>query len=119
METGKKAEIRVDVRCAYNGREVLMGLASNRQSRTKRFNLRATPRQERLIKVAAERKGLNVTDFILESACEKAEEALSDQTRFVLNDKQWKAFMEALDRPPQVIPQIRKLFSEPSTALSR
>jgi len=41
-------------------------------------------------KVAAERQGLNVTDFILESACEKAEETLSEQTRFVLNDKQWK-----------------------------
>jgi uncharacterized protein (DUF1778 family) len=96
-----------------------MGISSNRQTRTKRFNLRATSRQERLIKVAAERQGLNVTDFILESACEKAEETLADQTRFVLNDKQWKLFMEALDRPPKVIPQIRKLFSERSVAESR
>ena len=96
-----------------------MGISANRQTRTKRFNLRATSRQERLIKVAAERQGLNVTDFILESACEKAEETLSEQTRFVLNDKQWKLFMEALDRPPQAIPQIGKLFSEPSVAESR
>jgi uncharacterized protein (DUF1778 family) len=96
-----------------------MGVSSNSQTRTKRFNLRATPRQERLIKVAAERQGLNVTDFILESACEKADEALSAQTRFVLNEKQWKLFMEALDRPPRRIPQIRKLFSEPSVAKSR
>ncbi len=96
-----------------------MGISSNRQSRIKRFNLRATSRQQRLIKVAAARQGQNVTDFILESACEKAEETLSDQTRFVLNDKQWKLFMEALDRPPRVIPPIRKLFSEPSVAVSR
>jgi uncharacterized protein (DUF1778 family) len=96
-----------------------MGISSNRQARTKRFNLRATSRQERLIKVAAERQGLNVTDFILESACEKAEATLSEQTHFVLNDQRWKLFMEALDRPQQVIPQIRKLFSEPSVAESR
>ena len=96
-----------------------MSVSTNRQTRIKRFNLRATSRQERLIKVAAERQGLNVTDFILESACEKAEQTLSDQTRFVLNDKQWKLFMEALDRPPQVIPPIRKLFAEPSVAESR
>jgi uncharacterized protein (DUF1778 family) len=96
-----------------------MGVSTKSQPRIKRFNLRATARQEKLIKIAAERQGLNVTDFILESACEKAEEALSAQTRFVLNDKQWKAFMEALDRPPRIIPQVRKLFSGPSVAESR
>jgi uncharacterized protein (DUF1778 family) len=96
-----------------------MSVSTRLQRRSKRFNLRATTRQEKLIKYAAERQGLNVTDFILESACQKAEEALSAQTHFVLNDKQWQAFMEALDRPSRVIPKIRKLFSEPSVAESR
>jgi uncharacterized protein (DUF1778 family) len=96
-----------------------MGVSTKAQIRTKRFNLRATARQEKLIKVAAERQGVNVTDFILESACQRAEEALAAQTHFVLNEKQWRLFMDALDRPPQVIPQIKKLFSEPSVATSR
>ena len=96
-----------------------MGITTTDQTRTKRFNLRATPKQEKLIRVAAERQGLNVTDFILESACEKAEQALSDQTRFVVDDKTWALFMKALDAPPKVIPQIRKLFSGPSVAESR
>ena len=96
-----------------------MGLATEPQSRTKRFSLRATPRQQRLIEVAAERQGRSATDFILESACEKAEQALTDQTRFVLDDKRWKLFMNALDRPPRVIPQIKKLFSDPPIAKSR
>jgi uncharacterized protein (DUF1778 family) len=96
-----------------------MATSSKPQARSKRFNLRATPRQERLIKVAADRQGLNVTDFILASACEKAEATLSDQTRFVVSERQWKLLMEALDRPPQVIPQIRKLFSGPTVAQSR
>ena len=96
-----------------------MGITTTDQTRTKRFNLRATPKQENLIRVAAERQGQNVTDFILESACEKAEQALSDQTRFVVDDKTWALFMKALDAPPKVIPQIRKLFSGPSVAESR
>ena len=96
-----------------------MGVSTKSQTRTKRFNLRATARQEKLIKVAAERQGVNVTDFILESACQRAEETLATQVHFVLNEKQWRLFMEALDRPPHVIPQIRKLFSEPSVAESR
>jgi hypothetical protein len=47
---------------------------------------------------------VNVADFIMRSACEKAEQALSDQTHFVLDDKQWKAFMAALDQPPMTNP---------------
>ena len=58
-------------------------------------------------------------DFILGAAREKAEEALADQTRFVLDERQWKRFMAALDRPPQVIPQIRKLFADRPIAQSR
>jgi uncharacterized protein (DUF1778 family) len=96
-----------------------MKLQADPQTRTKRFNLRATPRQEQLIKFAAERQGINVTDFILETACQKAEESLANQTRLVLDDQQWKLFMDALDRPPRVIPQIKKLFSTPPVAKSR
>ena len=96
-----------------------MGISSNGESKSKRFNLRATPKQDNLIRVAAKVRGLDVTDFIIESACEKAQETLADQTHFVLNEKQWAEFMKALDEPPRIIPEIQKLFSEPSVAESR
>jgi len=96
-----------------------MGISTSDETRTKRIHLRATPKQERLIKVAARRKGINVTDFILGSACEKAEQTLADQSHFVLNEKQWGLFMKALDAPPRVIPEIKKLFSAPPIAESR
>lgn len=72
-----------------------------------------------MIKVAAERQGVNITEFILRSAREKAEQSLADQTRFVLDDKQWKAFMAALDRPAQEKPRLRKLFKEQHVAKRR
>src|SRR5882724_13449038 len=94
----------------------IMAISSPEQPRDRRFQLRATASEETLIKVAAERQGVNVTDFIMRSACEKAEQALSDQTRFVLDDKQWKAFTAALDRPARVKPRLRKLFTETHVA---
>ncbi len=96
-----------------------MGISTNEESKSKRFNLRATSKQDNLIRVAAKVRGLDVTDFIIESACEKAHETLADQTHFVLNEKQWAEFMKALDEPPRIIPEIQKLFSEPSIAESR
>ena len=97
-----------------------MGLTTTSgETRSKRFNLRTTPRQERLIRVAADCRGLNVTDFIIESACEKAEQTLADKTHFVLDQAHWDLFMKALDAPPKIIPQIKRLFSEPPVAESR
>jgi uncharacterized protein (DUF1778 family) len=91
-----------------------MDIATSNESKSKRFNLRATPKQETLIRIAAKRRGLDVMDFIIESACEKAE-----QTRFVIDQTQWDLFMDALDAPPRVIPHVKKLFAEPPTAESR
>lgn len=96
-----------------------MAISSPTQPRDRRFQIRATASEETLIKVAAEREGVNVTDFIMKSACEKAEQALTDQTRFVLDDKQWKAFMAALDRPAKEKPRLRRLFTEPHVAKRR
>ena len=89
-----------------------MALATPEQPRDRRFQLRATLSEETLIKVAAARQGMNVTDFIMRGACEKAEQALADQTRFVLDQRQWKAFMAALDRPAKDKPRLRRLFTE-------
>lgn len=90
-----------------------MAISTPEQPRDRRFQLRATAREEKLIKVAAERQGVNVTDFIIRAAREKAEEALADQAKFVLDELQWKQFMAALDRPAQEKPRLRKLFTEP------
>lgn len=96
-----------------------MAISAPEQPRDRRFQLRATASEEELIKVAANRQGVNITEFILRSAREKAEQSLADQTRFVLDDKQWKAFMSALDRPAREKPRLRQLFKEPHVAKRR
>jgi uncharacterized protein (DUF1778 family) len=84
------------------------------RGKDRRINLRATSSQENLIRAAADRRGISMTDFILESACTCAEEAIAGQVHFLLSEKQWKAFTEALDRPARVKPALRKLLTEPS-----
>ena len=89
-----------------------MGVSHSRTVRTKRINLRATDRQEKLIRTGAETTGLSLTNFILDSACLQAERVLADKREFIASPKQWKAFVEALDRPAQIKPELARLFSE-------
>jgi len=75
-----------------------------RTIRTRRINLRATSRQEKLIRTGAETSGVSLTDFILDSACLQAEHVLAEKREFAVSPKQWKAFLAALDRPARVKP---------------
>jgi uncharacterized protein (DUF1778 family) len=88
-----------------------MATSRARTIRTRRINLRATNRQEKLIRTGAETTGVSVTDFILDSACLQAEHVLADKREFAASPKQWKAFVEALDRPARVKPELARLFS--------
>jgi uncharacterized protein (DUF1778 family) len=89
------------------------------EPRNRRINLRATPYQEKLIRAGAVRRGESLSDFILQSACAKAEEAISDQMHFIASEAQWKALTKALDAPPRVLPKLKRLLSKPSLAESR
>jgi uncharacterized protein (DUF1778 family) len=88
-----------------------MPVGRSKPARTKRINLRATQRQEKLIRTGAETRGVSLTDFILESACLRAEHALADKREFAASPKQWQLFLQALDRPARVIPELARLFS--------
>lgn len=89
-----------------------MPVGYSRRARTKRINLRATDHQERLIRTGAETSGVSMTDFIIDSACLQAEHVLADKREFIVSPKQWKAFVEALDRPARIKPELVRLFSE-------
>lgn len=77
---------------------------------TSRLGFRVTPNQEALIRKAAEITGKNVTQFVLNSACEAAENALMDQRVFFASDDVYQAFQDALDRPASVNPKLKKLL---------
>ena len=89
-----------------------------RPHRTERMNLRVAPQEKRLIRTAAKEEGMSSNEFMVSSARDRAEEVLEQKREFRLPPGQWKAFVEALDRPVQIKPRLRRLFSEP-TSLDR
>ena len=84
------------------------------RSRTKRLNIRVNAREDDLIRTGAKTKNVDVTDFVVTSACAEAEQLLADRRHFELSPKAWKEFCDALDRPPRLIPRMQQLFAEPS-----
>ena len=81
--------------------------------REARLNLRASKRQDALIREAAGVLGKSVTDFVLDSACTSAEQVLADRRYFEVDESTWRRFEEALDRPVRVKPRLARLFEEP------
>ncbi|MGI0489786.1 DUF1778 domain-containing protein [Pantanalinema rosaneae CENA516] len=76
------------------------------------INIRAQQRQRDLIDRAAEAIGKSRSDFMLEAACQKAEDVLLDRRVFSLSNQQWQAFLKALDAPPQSPQPLKKLLNE-------
>lgn len=63
-----------------------------------------------IIDHAAASCGKTSSDFIIESALEKAREMFSEKTHFVLTPKQWDEFVKILDHPPAINPGLHRLI---------
>jgi uncharacterized protein (DUF1778 family) len=83
-------------------------------ARSEKLDLRLTPSAKQKLQAAAREKERSVTDFVLQSALDRADEVLAEQRVFRMNAAQWEAFRKALDAPPRDIPELRKLLTEPS-----
>lgn len=84
-----------------------------RTTRSEKLDLRLTRNAKRTLQAAAAAAHRSVSEFVLESALARADEALVDRRTFGLNATQWKAFMAALDAPPRPLPRIERLLKEP------
>lgn len=85
-----------------------------RTARTEKLDLRLTASAKQKLQAAAEAKHCSVTEFVMRSAIDRADEVLSDQRRFFVNEEQWQAFQAALDAPPRDLPELQKFLSTPS-----
>lgn len=75
------------------------------------MNLRTDRRKRALIDHAARTLGKNRSEFILDAACREATSVLLDQRLFLLDQRAFKRFTPALDKPPSDNPQLRRLLS--------
>ena len=84
-----------------------------RTTRSEKLDLRLTPDAKRALQAAAAASHRSVSEFVLESALARADEALAGRRTFGLNATQWKAFVAALDAPPRPLPRLERLLKEP------
>lgn len=82
-------------------------------SKTERIDLRASSSVKQLLQEAARASHKNVSEFLLDAGVVAANQALAERRQFVLDNEQWQAFQEALDRPTQAKPRLKKLLAEP------
>ena len=80
-------------------------------TRSARLGLRATPQQEAVLRRAAEVSHKSMTDFILDSAYQAAEQTLLDQRLFLVTGSESQALLDQLDRPEQDNAGLQDLFS--------
>jgi uncharacterized protein (DUF1778 family) len=85
--------------------------SEERAGRDVTINLRANRRQRALIDRAAEALGKNRSDFMLEVACREAGAVLADRRFFLLDEKAYRRFTAALDKPPAENPRLRRLLA--------
>lgn len=82
--------------------------------RSEKLDLRLTPQAKQMLADAARAAQRSVTDFVLQSALERAEETLADRRVFTLDAEKWAAFHAALDAPIRGNPRLARLFERDS-----
>jgi uncharacterized protein (DUF1778 family) len=84
------------------------------QTRDVKINIRAQQNQRDLIDRAAKAQGKSRSEFMLESAYQKAQEVLLDQCFFGLDEVKFQEFVERLDAPPTVNDKLHTLLTTKS-----
>ena len=83
-------------------------------AKTERIDVRANITVKQLLQDAARTCHKSVSEFLLDAGITAANQTLADRRLFELNEIQWQAFQQALDRPVQPPhPRIKTLLTEP------
>jgi uncharacterized protein (DUF1778 family) len=83
-------------------------------TRSEKLDLRLTADAKRTLQTAAAALNRSVSDFVLDSALERAAETLPDRTRFQLEPGKWAEFQALLDAEPRSNPRLAELLRRPS-----
>lgn len=87
-------------------------MATTALPKTERIDVRASISVKQMLQEAAHASHKSVSEFLLEAGVNAANQALSDRRHFVLDEAQWEAFEQALDRPVQTKGRLRVLLDE-------
>lgn len=83
------------------------------QKKPTRLNIRVSEHQKEVLTKAAQALNTTVSSFVLQKAYSEAQSILGNQGQFRLPEKQWRAFVRALDAPPKKSLKLKRLLTEP------
>jgi len=89
-----------------------MDAATAQPTKTQRINLRVTEDIKREIVTAAGMLNMTVSDFILKSSHERAEQVIYEAETITLDDASRDAFLDLLDNPPEPSDRLKALINE-------
>jgi len=87
---------------------------AKRPTRSEKLDLRLTPQAKRTLQLAADAANKSVSEFVVESALARADEALLDRRQIFVSAEAYDKFVALLDAPPRDHPRLRRLLTEPS-----
>lgn len=79
-------------------------------TRSEKLDLRISSEAKRTLQAAAASQSRSLSEFVLESALQRAAETLPDRQRFGLDEARWKEFMAALEGRPRPLTRLTKLL---------
>ncbi|WP_242624783.1 DUF1778 domain-containing protein [Krasilnikovia cinnamomea] len=88
-------------------------------AKAERLHLRLDAEQRALLEAASEATGSSLSAFVLRSATDAAAGVLADRRAFLLDEQDWRAFDEALERPAQDVSGLRELLTQPTVLDAR
>ena len=88
-------------------------------STDERLEARISTEQKRLFKEAATLRGVTLTDFVISSVHEAAVRTLEARHVIDLSQKDQRAFVDALSRPPAPTSVLRKAWARHSASRAR
>ncbi len=80
------------------------------QTKSKRLDLRVRPEDDARIRAAANERKQTISDYLVESAIARIEIDATEHTHFVLDERQWNAFVADLEKPAEFNPRLAELF---------
>ncbi len=83
------------------------------ERKNERIDVRVSTAAKDALQRAASLSHKNVSEFLLDAGMRAAEDTLADRRIFALDEADWQAFQEALDRPVEHKQNLARLLTEP------
>ncbi len=74
--------------------------------KTDRLSCRIAPEHKRLLERAANRLGLSVTDYLVSTALQVAQDELLAEEQIRLSPEDWDSMLAILENPPTASPEL-------------